>query len=215
MSCEVPLGLLSRPGILLQLAAVGMFFSRLPWAPGLCHTPSSSTGLSSLVSQSSSHSCVPDHHWALLQVVPGGTREVLESMEPFSVPELGFVRSGLPYHCPAGSTPSAWVLYPSQFPLLKDYKTVAVSSPPGTGSRGKCQQPHSAWRLPRGQGQSCGEDTKSSHVGVLDLGVLLKVVPLLHALQAVGLTWPDSHSCCTLNKHKYFRQKHGVGPEKR
>lgn len=70
MSCESLSGLLSCPRILLQLAAVGMFFSYLPSAPGLCHTPSSTTGLSFLVSQAYFNTCMQKHHWHLIIDTP-------------------------------------------------------------------------------------------------------------------------------------------------
>lgn len=56
----------------------------------------------------------------------------------------------------------------------------------GVGTHGTCQQSHTGDCC--GQGHSYGQNTQGYHLGVLDLGVFLKEVPLLCVLQPVGTT---------------------------
>lgn len=129
MSCESLSGFLSCPGILLQLAAMDMFFisplgTRSLFVPAPLAT----------VSWSARIIFTP-----LCKAITGCRLQMLPSRLDRHSPCLSWA-SLVSYHCLAGSILLTKVLSPAQLSWLKDCRMAAASSSLGTSSCGKCQE---------------------------------------------------------------------------
>lgn len=134
MSCEWLPGLLSCPGILLQLAAMGMFFIS-PLGTRSLPFPAPLT----MVSWSARIIFMP-----LCKAITGSRLQMLPSRldRHSQCLSWAFLVRFVSYHCLAGSTLLTRVLSSAQLYWLKDCRMAAASSSLGTSSCGKCQESH-------------------------------------------------------------------------